>query len=204
MKFCPNCRSQLSDETTFCPMCGVQLPVGAPQQPPVYQPQYAPYDHTAEFDPRDISDNKVYAMLLYLLGIPGIIIALLAANSSKYVAFHLRQALKFVVTETLLTLASLIMAGLGVGLAGPLAGIFVGYDPQLLAITRRAMTIYSLSFLFSGFNIYGSAFFTALNNGPVSAAISFLRTLVFQSAAILLFPETAAVSTRRSRLRSPS
>ena len=109
MKFCPNCRSQLSDETTFCPMCGVQLPVGAPQQPPVYQPQYAPYDHPAEFDPRDISDNKGYAMLLYLLGIPGIIIALLAANSSKYVAFHLRQALKFVVTETLLTLASALL-----------------------------------------------------------------------------------------------
>lgn len=116
MKFCPNCRSQLGDEATFCPMCGVQLPAGAPQpqQAPAYQqaPQYAPYapyDHTAEFDPKDISDNKVYAMLLYLLGIPGIIIALLAANSSKYVAFHLRQALKFVVTETLLTLASALL-----------------------------------------------------------------------------------------------
>ena len=79
MKFCPNCRSQLGDEATFCPMCGVQLPAGAPQpqQAPAYQqaPQYAPYapyDHTAEFDPKDISDNKVYAMLLYLLGIPGI------------------------------------------------------------------------------------------------------------------------------------
>ena len=109
MKFCPNCRSQLSDETTFCPMCGVQLPVGAPQQPPVYQPQYAPFDHTAEFDPRDISDNKVYAMLLYLLGIPGIIIARLASSSSKYVSFHLRQSLKFVVAETLLTLASALL-----------------------------------------------------------------------------------------------
>lgn len=116
MKFCPNCRSQLGDEATFCPMCGIQLPVGAPQpqQAPAYQqaPQYAPYapyDHTAEFDPRDISDNKVYAMLLYLLGIPGIIIALLASSSSKYVSFHLRQSLKFVVTETLLTLASALL-----------------------------------------------------------------------------------------------
>ena len=111
MKICPNCRSQLGDEATFCPMCGIQLPAGAPQQPPVYQqvPQYDPFDHTAEFDPKDISDNKVYAMLLYLLGIPGIIIALLASSSSKYVSFHLRQSLKFVVTETLLTLASALL-----------------------------------------------------------------------------------------------
>jgi len=73
-------------------------------------------------------------------------------------------------------------------LSGPLAMIYVGYDQGLLAMTLRAFLIYSFSFLFSGFSIFGSSFFTALNNGLVSALISFLRTLVFQVAAVLLFP----------------
>lgn len=73
-------------------------------------------------------------------------------------------------------------------LARPLSAVFAGYDPELLAITLRAFLIYSFSFLFSGFAIFGSAFFTALNNGPVSALISFLRTLVFQVLAVLTFP----------------
>jgi len=114
MKICPNCRSQLADESTFCPMCGKPLAGPAPQnpsyqQPPMYAP-VDPYDHTAEFDPKDVSENKVIAMLLYLLGAVGIVIALLAANSSKYVSFHLRQALKFLVAETLLSLATILLA----------------------------------------------------------------------------------------------
>ena len=60
------------------------------------QPNYVPaFDHTAEFDPKDISDNKVFAMLGYLLGIFGIIISLLASRTSEYTMFHVRQALKF-------------------------------------------------------------------------------------------------------------
>lgn len=74
-------------------------------------------------------------------------------------------------------------------LALPLSKIFVGYDAGLLEMTRRAFTLYSFSFLFAGFNIYASSFFTALNNGAVSAAISFIRTLVFQIAAVLILPE---------------
>ena len=58
----------------------------------------------------------------------------------------------------------------------------------LLALTTRGFRIYSLSFLLMGVNIFASSFFTALSNGPVSAAISFLRTLVFQAAAIFLLP----------------
>ena len=73
-------------------------------------------------------------------------------------------------------------------LARPLSLIFVGYDPTLLEMTLRAFFIYSFSFLFAGFAIFGSSFFTALNDGPVSAAISFLRTMVFQVTAVLLFP----------------
>lgn len=73
-------------------------------------------------------------------------------------------------------------------LAEPLALIFTAYDAALLELTVRAFGIFSFSFLFSGFAIFGSSFFTALNDGPVSAAISFLRTLVFQIAAVLIFP----------------
>lgn len=73
-------------------------------------------------------------------------------------------------------------------LARPLAAVFVGYDPALSEMTVHAFQIYSLSFLFSGVAIYGSSFFTALNDGLTSAAISFLRTLVFQTAAVMLLP----------------
>lgn len=73
-------------------------------------------------------------------------------------------------------------------IATPLATLFVGYDPELFELTRHGFRLYSLAFLINGFNIYGSAFFTALNNGPISAAISFLRTLVFQLACVLVLP----------------
>ncbi|MCI8893852.1 MAG: MATE family efflux transporter [Lachnospiraceae bacterium] len=73
-------------------------------------------------------------------------------------------------------------------LGTPLALIFVGYDQGLLGLTEHAFSIFSFSFLFSGFAIFGSSFFTALNDGLTSAAISFLRTLVFQIAAVLILP----------------
>lgn len=73
-------------------------------------------------------------------------------------------------------------------LARPLAVIFVGYDQGLLELTLRGFVIYSFSFLFSGIAIFGSSFFTALNDGLISALISFLRTLLFQVAAVLIFP----------------
>lgn len=73
-------------------------------------------------------------------------------------------------------------------LSRPLSMMFVGYDPALLEMTLRGFFLFSFSFLFAGMAIFGSSFFTALNNGLVSAAISFLRTLVFQTAAVLLFP----------------
>ena len=128
MKTCPNCKTQLDDSALFCTTCGVQfgnaLPQGAvpPQQkavPPQQNaippqqgaippqgayaaaPGYDPYDHTAEFDPKDISDNKVFAMLCYLMDFIGIIVALLATHSSKYTMFHVRQALKITVVSIL-------------------------------------------------------------------------------------------------------
>lgn len=73
-------------------------------------------------------------------------------------------------------------------LARPLSAIFVGYDRSLEDMTARGLMIYSLSFLLCGFNLFGSSMFTALNNGLVSAVISFVRTLVCQIAAVLLLP----------------
>ena len=68
------------------------------------------------------------------------------------------------------------------------ARIFVGYDAQLLALTSRAFRLYALCFLIKGFNIYASSFFTALGDGVTSALISFLRTFLFQMAALLVLP----------------
>ncbi len=83
---------------------------------------------------------------------------------------------------------SVCMLILGEILARPLSLLFVGYDAELLNLTLRGFAVFSFSFLFSGFAIYGSGFFTALNNGLISAVISFLRTLVFQIAAIMILP----------------
>ena len=80
------------------------------------------------------------------------------------------------------------MTALAEILAPMLAGIFVGYDEGLLAMTVNAFRIFSFSFLFAGLNIFISSFSTALNNGAVSAAVSFLRTLVFQLATVFLIP----------------
>ena len=82
MAFCPNCGGQVADGAAFCPQCGTGLNGAAPAV------QVNVYDHTAEFDPQDISDNKVYAMLCYLAGTLGIIIALLASHESPYLRFH--------------------------------------------------------------------------------------------------------------------
>ena len=89
---------------------------------------------------------------------------------------------------TVLLVLAVLMTVAGELLAGPLARIFVSYDENLMTMTVHGFMIYTLSFLLCGFNIYGSSFFTALNNGLISALISFIRTLVCQTAAVLLLP----------------
>lgn len=89
---------------------------------------------------------------------------------------------------TVIGICSVTMLGLAFVLAHPLSAIFVSYDKPLMELTVRAFMIYSFSFLFAGIAIFGSSFFTALNDGLTSALISFLRALVFQVAAVLLFP----------------
>lgn len=117
MKFCTKCGAQLDDNATVCGNCGNNIGNNAnfnnQEQQNYYQPpvqQYIdPYDHTNEFDPKDISDNKAVAMLPYLLGTIGILIAVIMSKTSDYVQFHVRQALKLVVVETLLVIIAAIL-----------------------------------------------------------------------------------------------
>lgn len=80
------------------------------------------------------------------------------------------------------------MTGLTEALAYPLSKIFVGYDKELLDMTTLGMRLFSISFLICGINIFSSSFFTSLNNGLVSAIISFARTLLFQVVCVLVLP----------------
>ena len=105
---------------------------------------------------------------------------------------ELKSLLKKSLTITLIS--SLVMTVSSIALASPIARIFVGYDAELCDMTVNALRIYALSFLVCGFNIFGSAFFTGLNNGTASALISFLRTLVIQVAAVLLLPKLLGIN----------
>ena len=101
-----------------------------------------------------------------------------------------RPELKNIFRKSLILLGafSLVMTLLAEVTSAPLSKIFVGYDPRLYEITVRGFRIYSLSFLLCGFNLFGSSLFTALNNGLISAVISFFRTLICQIAAVMLLP----------------
>ena len=88
----------------------------------------------------------------------------------------------------LMCVTGIVMTLLAEFCNAPLVRVFAGYDAALSAMTCQGFRLYALAFLMMGVNIWSSAFFTALNNGVVSAAISFLRTLLFQTAAILLLP----------------
>lgn len=101
-----------------------------------------------------------------------------------------REELKNIFRKSLaiITSFSIAMTGAALLLARPLSAIFVSYDRVLLEMTVRGFAIYSLSFLLCGFNIFGSSLFTALNNGLISAVISFLRTLVCQTCAVMILP----------------
>ncbi len=94
---------------------------------------------------------------------------------------------------TFMLVSGIVLTALAVVLARPLALIFVSYDAELLDMTVHGFILYSLAFLCMGFNIFGSNFFTALNNGLVSAVISFMRTLVIQVVVILILPEFLAL-----------
>ena len=137
---------------------------------------------------------SAYGVLMYVQFIFVAIYVGYAVGSAPIAGFHYgaknHNELKNLLRKSTLLMASsgVVLAILAMALAGPLAKIFVGYDQGLYDLTRHAFRVFAYSFLLAGFNIFASSFFTALNNGAVSAAISFLRTLLFQTASVLLLP----------------
>lgn len=135
-----------------------------------------------------------YGIIMYVSFIFAAIFIGYSIGSAPIIGYHYgagnHAELKSLFRKSLclITLWNIILTALAILTAQPLAKIFVGYDIGLTELTTRALVLYSLSFLFMGYNIFGSAFFTALGNGVVSAAISFLRTLLFQIAAVLILP----------------
>ena len=137
---------------------------------------------------------SAYGVLMYTQFIFVAILLGYSIGTAPIVGFHY-GASNTAELKNLLKKSTVIMGTGGVILAAcallcsrTLASIFVGYDRELYELTLRAFKIYSIHFVFAGFNIFASGFFTALNNGAVSAAISFLRTLVFQSSSVLILP----------------
>lgn len=117
-----------------------------------------------------------------------------STGTAPIISYHYgaenRDELKSLLRKSvvIIGICSVSMIVLAQFLAYPLAKIYVGYDEELMELTLSGFRIFSISFLFAGTAIYGSAFFTALNDGLTSALISFLRTLVFQVAAVLILP----------------
>ena len=135
-----------------------------------------------------------YGVLMYVSMIFQAVFIGYAVGSAPIISYNYGAGNKAELKSLLKTSAAftavcaLIMFAAGELLSKPLSLLFVGYDKELHGITAHAFSIFSFSFLLSGFAIFGSSFFTALNDGFTSAAISFLRTLVFQIAAVLIFP----------------
>ncbi len=118
----------------------------------------------------------------YAVGSAPIVSYHYGARNHKEVNNLYRKSLRLIaVVAVIMTAASMLIIPY-------VARIFVGYDENLLALTSRAFRLYATSFFIMGFNVYGSSFFTALGDGVTSALISFLRTLVFQVIAVLVFP----------------
>lgn len=145
---------------------------------------------------RYIGENGVaaYGVLMYLSMVFSAIFIGFSVGVAPVVSYHYGAGntteLKNMKEKCFTTVAvfSVAMFILSVLLSKPLSALFVGYDQVLYDLTVHAFLVYSISFLFFGFTIYTSSFFTALNNGPVSAAVSFLRTLIFQVASVLVLP----------------
>ena len=137
---------------------------------------------------------SAYGVLMYVQFIFVAIFIGYSIGCAPVVSFHF-GAQNHSELKSLLRKSTLLMASGGVLLtiaarllAAPLARLFVGYDAGLFELTSHAFRLFSWSFLLAGFNIFVSGFFTALNNGAISAAISFLRTLVFQTSSVLILP----------------
>ena len=135
-----------------------------------------------------------YGVLMYVQFVFAAIFLGYSMGSAPIISYHY-GAEKHGELKNLFQKSVVLMGTIGGGMvvaaqlfAVPLSRLFVGYDATLFEMTVHAIRIAGVSFLIMGFNIFASAFFTALNNGGVSAVISFLRTFVFKLAAVLLLP----------------
>ena len=137
---------------------------------------------------------SAYGVLMYVSMIFNAVFIGYSIGTAPIIGYHYgaanRKELKGLLRKSILIIGtvSLCMVALSLALSSPLSKLFVGYDADLFDLTYNGFKVYSLSFLFMGFAIFFSGFFTALNDGLTSALISFLRTLVFQIAAVLLLP----------------
>ncbi len=135
-----------------------------------------------------------YGVLMYVSLVFQAVFIGYSVGSAPVISYHYgaqnHDELKSLLKKSLILIGlfSVVMFASANLLAEPLSYIFVGYDDGLFRLTLRGFMIFSFSFLFSGHAIFSSSFFTALNDGLVSAAISFLRTFVFEVAAVLIFP----------------
>lgn len=135
-----------------------------------------------------------YGVLMYVSMIFQAIFIGYSIGVSPIVGYHYgaknTSELKNVFMKSMIVIfiTTIIMFICGELLSEPISRIFVSYDDELLQITKNAFRIFSFSFLLSGMSIYGSSFFTSLNNGLISALISFLRTVVFQASAVMILP----------------
>ena len=137
---------------------------------------------------------SAYGVLMYVQFIFVAIFIGYSIGCAPVVSFHFgaqnHDELKSLLRKSVLLMSSggVLLTVAARLLAALLAHLFVGYDAVLFDLTTHAFRLFSWSFLLAGFNIFTSGFFTALNNGAISAAISFLRTLVFQTASVLILP----------------
>ena len=135
-----------------------------------------------------------YGVLMYVSFVFNAIFIGYSVGSASIVGYHYgaqnHEELRGIRRKSfvLIGICSVCMVVLAEILGSPLSKLFVGYDRELFELTKRAFFIFSFCFLFTGFAIYSSSFFTALNDGITSAIISFLRTAVFQVAAVLILP----------------
>lgn len=135
-----------------------------------------------------------YGVLMYVGFIVAAVLIGYSMGVSPVISFHYgaenHKELRNLLKKSLILIfaASIIMTGLFELFTEPLAKLFVGYDPELLEITLGAFRIYAIAFLIMGFNHFGSGFFTALNNGRISAFLSFFRVLILEASFIYLFP----------------
>lgn len=135
-----------------------------------------------------------FGVLMYVEFIFAAVFIGYAIGCAPIVSYHFgagnRGELQNLLRKSILLMGvgGLAMVGVAQGLAEPMARLFVGYDDTLCQMTVHAFRIATLSFVLVGFNIFASSFFTALNDGVVSAIISFLRTFVFKLSAVLLLP----------------